>query len=82
MLGANVAVFVDGCFWHGCPVHYSLPASNSTFWNEKLLKNRSRDEAATRNLEMQGWKVLRFWEHELTEDIDSVISRIRAAMGR
>lgn len=62
---AKVAVFVDGCFWHGCPCCFRRPKSNSNYWREKIDKNRYRDKAATEALEGEGWFVLRFWEHEL-----------------
>lgn len=74
----KIAVFVDGCFWHGCPVHYTRPATNSSFWREKLKRNRARDRRANRKLKKLGWTVLRTWEHELTEDVASVVARIRS----
>ncbi len=61
---AKVAVFVDGCFWHGCPDHGSTPRTNSAFWSAKIGRNRSRDADTTERLESLGWSVLRFWEHE------------------
>ncbi len=61
----RVAVFVDGCFWHGCPRCYRRPKSNQKFWNEKARKNRARDRHVTRELSTQGWKVIRVWEHQL-----------------
>ena len=61
----RVAVFVDGCFWHCCPLHATWPKNNSEFWADKLAKNRARDRLVTRTLKMQGWSVLRIWEHEL-----------------
>lgn len=77
---AKVAIFVDGCFWHGCPIHYVAPATNVAFWRDKLAKNRLRDEATTQSLENQGWRVLRFWEHELKDDMSSAIERIKSAL--
>jgi DNA mismatch endonuclease (patch repair protein) len=73
----KVAIFIDGCFWHGCPEHGETPASNTTWWVEKIQKNRARDEDTTRRLEDQGWRVLRFWEHE---NPASVVARIRATL--
>jgi DNA mismatch endonuclease (patch repair protein) len=61
----KLAVFVDGCFWHGCPKHSSLPANNRAFWNRKFSTNKLRDILVTRTLRSQGWRVLRIWEHEL-----------------
>src|SRR5476651_399510 len=61
----RVAVFVDGCFWHGCPRHYRRPGSRRAFWDAKIARNRARDRLVTRALRKAGWKVLRIWEHEL-----------------
>ena len=59
------AVFVDGCFWHGCPRHGTRPAGNAAFWRRKFAANRARDRRNTRQLRTAGWRVLRLWEHEL-----------------
>lgn len=72
----KVAVFVDGCFWHGCPLHYSQPKTNETFWNNKLQRNLNRDREADASLLSEGWRVVRIWEHELYEDLDSVVEII------
>jgi DNA mismatch endonuclease (patch repair protein) len=61
----HVAVFVDGCFWHGCPVHSVKPKSNTAFWKEKLGKNIERDRRNESKLIELGWMFVRFWEHEL-----------------
>jgi DNA mismatch endonuclease (patch repair protein) len=61
---ARVAVFVDGCYWHGCPVHYKEPKLNVAYWGPKIQRNRARDDATTATLESAGWIVLRFWEHD------------------
>jgi DNA mismatch endonuclease (patch repair protein) len=60
----EVAVFVDGCFWHSCPEHLSVPKANRDWWVEKLRRNVERDRATDAHLISLGWKVLRFWEHE------------------
>ncbi|MGW7477108.1 very short patch repair endonuclease [Nonomuraea muscovyensis] len=60
----KVAVFMDGCFWHGCPVHHTVAATNAGFWAEKVRRNRERDAETNRLLEEAGWHVLRIWEHE------------------
>ena len=65
---AQLAVFVDGCFWHGCPEHGEMPASNRRFWEAKIGGNRDRDERQTAALENAGWTVLRVWEHEPLDD--------------
>ena len=63
---ARVAVFVDGCFWHGCPRHGTMPKGNRSFWRAKIARNRERDREVGAELRRLGWKVLRVWEHELT----------------
>lgn len=59
------AVFVDGCFWHGCPKHATKPKNNHSFWRKKLAGNKRRDALVTRTLRKTGWRVVRIWEHEL-----------------
>lgn len=61
---ARVAVFVDGCFWHGCPVHASWPKKNAAFWLEKINANRARDADTNNRLRRLGWRVIRVWGHE------------------
>ncbi len=61
----RVAVFVDGCFWHGCPKHGTVPKDNRTFWKAKLDRNIKRDVRVTKELKKLGWKPLRIWQHEL-----------------
>ncbi|MFF9840208.1 very short patch repair endonuclease [Streptomyces sp. NPDC013740] len=65
---AKVAVFVDGCFWHGCPEHATWPKRNSQFWREKIEKNRARDANTDARLVEAGWLALRVWEHESAEE--------------
>ena len=61
----RLAVFADGCFWHGCPRHGTCPRGNAAFWRAKFRRNRARDRRDTRRLRRVGWRVLRLWEHEL-----------------
>ena len=68
-LRERVAVFIDGCFWHGCPIHYSAPTTRRIFWREKLEANQKRDAIVTKALAESGWLVLRFWEHELKNEV-------------
>ena len=63
--GPKVAVFVDGCFWHGCPEHYRPPKTRTEWWKNKIAGNKKRDLEVTQHLEKLGWKVLRFWTHDL-----------------
>jgi DNA mismatch endonuclease, patch repair protein len=72
----RVAVFVDGCFWHGCPIHGTLPLTNRDFWRNKLARNRTRDLLVDRTLRKLGWTPIRIWQHELREP-ERVIRRIR-----
>ena len=62
--GRHVAVFVDGCFWHSCPVHATTPTANREWWVAKLERNQERDRQTDEHLHALGWTVLRFWEHE------------------
>lgn len=71
----RVAVFVDGCFWHGCPKHSDLPVSNRDFWRTKLAANLARDRRVNRELRKQGWRVLRVWEHELRSQKETHLVR-------
>jgi DNA mismatch endonuclease (patch repair protein) len=75
----KIAVFVDGCFWHGCPIHSHKITTNEAYWRPKLEKNKERDKLKTGKLKTQGWAVLRFWEHELT-DLDFVVNKIQKAL--
>lgn len=61
----KIALFVDGCFWHGCPKHSNTPRNNREFWVKKLQQNKERDKFVSRELKQSGWKVVRIWEHEL-----------------
>lgn len=65
--GLRLAVFVDGCFWHGCEEHRSLPQSNASFWKQKIEGTRTRDLKQVVWLEAAGWTVVRIWEHDLPE---------------
>lgn len=66
---AKVAVFLDGCFWHGCPEHATSPKANADWWRQKLDRNISRDRETTAHLLAAGWTVLRFWEHEAPVEV-------------
>lgn len=61
----RLAVFVDGCFWHCCPIHSVKPKSNSKFWQDKFQANKARDQLVNKTLKQAGWQVFRIWEHEL-----------------
>ncbi|MDZ5622049.1 very short patch repair endonuclease [Nocardioides sp. HM23] len=76
----RLAVFVDGCFWHGCPQHYVAPKQNVDYWSEKVRRNRERDAETTRLLEEAGWHVLRVWEHEAPAASAQRIEQARASL--
>jgi DNA mismatch endonuclease (patch repair protein) len=77
----RVAVFVDGCFWHGCPKHCNQPANNREFWRRKLAGNRARDALVSRTLRRAGWRVVRVWEHELVRKNGArLLGRIQRAL--
>ncbi len=61
----RVALFLDSCFWHGCPRHLRMPKSNLVYWTNKIEKNKARDSRQRRELRKQGWRVMKIWEHEL-----------------
>ncbi|MCY3851922.1 MAG: very short patch repair endonuclease, partial [Acidimicrobiaceae bacterium] len=71
----KIAVFLDGCFWHGCPEHHTQPTTNSEYWSAKINGNIERDKDTNAQLEQAGWTVLRFWEHESPETVAEVVQR-------
>lgn len=76
----RLAVLVDGCFWHGCPKHGSRPKNNRDFWERKFAENRDRDSRQEHALVSDGWTLLRFWEHDIRENIIGVVKTIRATL--
>ncbi|MCC6423230.1 MAG: DNA mismatch endonuclease Vsr [Phycisphaerales bacterium] len=81
--GPRMALFVDGCFWHGCPHHSTVPATHRGFWLNKLEGNRRRDRLVNRMLRAMGWRVLRVWEHELKPKRESaLVRRIQCALSQ
>lgn len=74
---ARVAVNVHGCFWHGCPLHATWPAANAAWWQQKIKKNKARDQETRAHLEALGWTVLEIWEHESAEE---ALERVLAAL--
>jgi DNA mismatch endonuclease (patch repair protein) len=80
--GARLAVFVDGCFWHSCPLHGNQPRANTDYWGPKLARNVARDRAVNDALANAGWRVLRAWEHEDAIDVaDRVVFALTKAEG-
>jgi DNA mismatch endonuclease (patch repair protein) len=82
VLGSHpeIAVFIDGCFWHGCPEHYVPPRSAIDFWSRKLGTNVERDRRQTLMLEAEGWTVLRFWECEVVESLGRCVAGVKRAL--
>jgi len=78
----RVCVFVDGCFWHGCPKHFACPKKNGSWWAEKIWATKIRDKRQRRHLRLEGWKVIRVWEHEIERNASQVKERIIAAVRR
>ena len=76
----QVAVFVDGCWWHRCPEHANIPRTNAAYWLPKLTRNVERDELVTSSLAGAGWTVIRVWEHEVVRDASAVTERIAEAL--
>ena len=77
--GERVAIFVDGCFWHGCPVHGTWPKQNAAYWRAKIDRNKRRDKDTDERLREAGWHVVRFWEHE---DLEQAAEKIRATISK
>ena len=77
---SKVAVFLDGCFWHGCPRHYTAPRHNAAFWIAKVEGNRARDERQDAALRAEGWRVVRLWECEVASDLSGAVARVAGAM--
>lgn len=73
---ARIAVFVDGCFWHGCRKHSRPPQSHQQYWHSKLLRNKMRDLAVARKLRNNGWSVIRIWEHDVSKRPSRCVARI------
>lgn len=76
---ARLAIFVDGCFWHGCPRCFRPPKSNADYWTKKIARNRARDRAATAQLKDLGWHVIRIWEHSFKRPT-TIVRRLRRVL--
>ena len=76
----KIVIFVDGCYWHSCPEHGSLPETNKLFWKNKIARNVERDHEVNVLLEQNGWRVIRIWEHEIKQSLEEVIEKIYSAL--
>jgi DNA mismatch endonuclease (patch repair protein) len=76
----RLVVFVDGCFWHQCPIHGTRPATRVSYWLPKLLANKARDRRITRMLRQQGWRVVRIWEHSVRRDTTNCVAKVCALL--
>ena len=74
--GLRIAVFVDGCFWHGCPLHATWPKENAEFWRTKILANQERDRDTDERLRAGGWEVVRIWAHEPPKQVAERIAML------
>ena len=72
----KIAIFVDGCFWHGCDEHYRAPKTRRKYWNRMVKKQQQRDRDVSAELIDSGWLVLRYWEHQIKEDAEGVADEI------
>jgi DNA mismatch endonuclease (patch repair protein) len=80
-MGRKVAIFVDGCFWHRCPVCYREPSTNTEFWRLKMDRNVNRDRNVDSELAGLGWTVLRFWEHEIRDALPACTEKVKLSLG-
>ena len=72
----KIAIFIDGCFWHKCPVCFHEPETRKEFWVKKISSNVERDEKVNLQLQKEGWTVRRFWEHEVRKNPEKILSKI------
>lgn len=79
-INKKTAIFVDSCFWHGCPYHCRMPSSNIRYWRNKIKRNKERDKEIRKIYAKKGWKILRFWEHELKKDLNKVVAKIEKSL--
>lgn len=72
----KVVVFLDSCFWHMCPYHYNIPKTNKKYWLQKLQRNKTRAKEVNKKLKKEGWLVVRFWEHQINNDLNKCVNKI------
>ncbi len=76
----GLVIFVDSCFWHGCPEHGRIPKSHVDFWTAKISKNKQRDASITAQYQSMGWRIVRVWEHELESNLNKVVDSLVCIM--
>lgn len=76
----RIAIFIDGCFWHGCPIHFKMPKSNRDFWKNRIVTNCRRDQRVTKELRAGGWIVIRIWQHEIKASPELCVRRLQKAL--
>ena len=76
----KIAIFIDGCFWHKCPICFQEPETRKEFWMKKIQSNVERDKTVNEQLKVDGWTVMRFWEHDIRKKSDNVIKKIKKKM--
>lgn len=79
-LSSKVAVFLDGCFWHGCKKHYIVPKTNKKFWSNKIRNNINRDKKVNKHYKLKRWRVIRIWEHDVKTNPAKVLNKISLAL--
>ena len=72
----KIVIFIDSCFWHCCPEHFRMPKSNLEYWERKLNRNKEHDAVVTTYYQDRNWNILRFWEHEIKQDLNKVVTTI------
>ena len=72
----KIVIFIDSCFWHGCPQHCRMPSTNKIYWEKKIKKNRERDKEVSNYYKKNGWHILRIWEHKLKDNYENVLVEI------
>lgn len=75
----KIAIFIDSCFWHGCPYHCRMPHSSRAYWNSKIKRNKKRDKEVNKWYKANRWKIFRFWEHTISGDIRKCVKKIMNA---
>lgn len=81
---SKIAIFIDSCFWHGCPIHLRMPSSNQDYWRAKINHNVTRDKIVTKQLKQNGWIVIRIWEHSIKNprSLKWWVSRVKNLVNR